>query len=32
MIDLIKELTESYGPSGREEEVQKVVLKYLEGT
>ena len=31
MIDLIKELTESYGPSGREEEVQKVVLKYLEG-
>ncbi|MDI9377763.1 MAG: M42 family metallopeptidase [Synergistota bacterium] len=31
MIDLIKELTESYGPSGREEEVQKVVLKHLEG-
>jgi putative aminopeptidase FrvX len=31
MIDLIKELTESYGPCGREEEVQKVVLKHLEG-
>ncbi|MBC7323060.1 MAG: M42 family metallopeptidase [Acetomicrobium sp.] len=31
MIELIKELTESYGPSGREEEVQKVVLKHLEG-
>ncbi|ABV34031.1 MULTISPECIES: M42 family metallopeptidase [Pseudothermotoga] len=31
MIDLIKKLTEAYGPSGREEEVHKIILEELEG-
>ncbi len=31
MIDLIKKLTEAYGPSGREEEVHNLILHELEG-
>ncbi len=31
MIDLVRKLTEAYGPSGREEEVLKLILKELEG-
>jgi len=31
MIDLIKKLTEAYGPSGREEEVHSLLLRELEG-
>ncbi|AJG41593.1 aminopeptidase [Thermotoga sp. RQ7] len=31
MKDLIKRLTEAFGPSGREEEVKKILLEELEG-
>ncbi|MGB9820240.1 MAG: M42 family metallopeptidase [Pseudothermotoga sp.] len=31
MIDLIRKLTEAYGPSGREEEVHNLILQELEG-
>ena len=31
MSDIVKELTETFGPSGREDEVRKRILKALEG-